>query len=325
MRQTKFPVCAVNIVAHEHPAGTYERIISAAFNLHLPLSIHGDRHALIVSVDPSKELTVSGRKVMRGTMSTFLDLDLDAPWFDMNNLKVITEDKRREIQIPESLRPNMADFHFVLDPEMHILVCQAQTVISGRRKHVVKLTGNMLAGFLGELFARAPIKREFGDIEVTPVPDRQSVEAILAAKIKKLYIFLRTPNPDDLDEIQKRIKRRMKSLKARQLEEIVSAEDGEFISPDNELLGMARVAALNGRVDATIAQASGRIAPTSTSLTPALFEVNKDARETDERATDRAAGLALDKIREFRMDANVMPTRRAGKAVRKKATKKKAR
>lgn len=311
MRESKFPVCAVNIVAHEHPAGVYERLIVEAFGLQLALPVHGDRHALIVSVAPSRELTISGKKVMRGTLSTFLDLDMDAPWFDLQNLKVTTEDRRREIQIPESLRPNMADFHFVLDPATHILVCQAQTVISGRRKHTVKLTGNMLASFLGELFSRPAIKKEFGEIEVTPVPDQQSVDAILSAKIKKLHIVLRTPNPDDLDEAQRRIKKRMKSLKARQIEEIVSAEEGDFVSPDDDLLSMARVAALNGRVDATIQQQNGKVVAASTRMTPALFEINRDPRETDERATDRAADSALKKIEQFRMAANVMHPRKS--------------
>lgn len=309
MSETKFPVCAVNIAARNHPARIYEQLISAAFSLQRALPVHGDRHALLVSFDPSKELTISGRRVIRGTLSTFLDLDLDAPWFDLQNLKVSTEDQRREIQIPESLRPNMADFHFVVDAKTHILVCQAKTVISGRRKHVVKLTGNMLAGFLGELLSSPEIKKEYGDVEVTPIPDRDSVEAILKGKIKKLHIFLRTPNPDDLEEAQKRIKRRMKNLNARQLEEVVSAEEEMFVTPDDDLLSMSRVAALNGRVDATL-EKNGKTVNTSTRLVPALFEINKDARETDERAMDRAAEHALDKIERFRMMANHLPARK---------------
>lgn len=304
MREKKFPVCAINIVALNHPEGVYERLLSAAFNLHSIVPVHGDRHALLVSVERSRELTIGGRKVLRGSLSTFLDLDVDAPWFDVDSLKVTTEDQRKRIQIPDSLRPNMADFYFVFDPVSHILVCQAESVISGRRKHVVKMTGNMLAGFLGELLSKPKIKKDFGEVEVTPVPDSQTVEAILKAKIRKLHIYLRTPNPDDLESAQKRIKDRMKSLKAKQLEEVVSAEEGEFISPDDDLLRMARVAALNGRVDANIEQ-QGRIVSTSTSMTPALFEVKRDPRELDERVMDRAADLALDKIKNFRMAANV--------------------
>jgi hypothetical protein len=309
MRQSKFPVCAVNIAAREHVPRVYENLINAAFGLQLALPVHGDRHALLVSVDPSKELTISGRKVVRGTLATFLDLDMDAPWFDMQNLKVSTEDQRKKIQIPESLRPNMADFYFVLDPKEHILVCQARTVISGKRKHVVKLTGSMLASFLGELLSSPEIKKEYGEVEVTPVPDHDSVEAILKGHIKKLHIFLRTPNPDDLEEAQKRIKRRMKSLNAKQLEEVVSAEEGTFVKPDDELLSMARVAALNGRVDATLDR-NGKTIPTSTRLVPALFEINRDSRETDERVMDRAAEHALDLIKKFRMAANHLPVRK---------------
>lgn len=309
MRQSKFPVCAVNIAAREHTPRIYEHLINAAFGLQLALPVHGDRHALLVSVDPSKELSISGRRVVRGTLSTFLDLDMDAPWFDMQNLKVSTEDQRKKIKIPESLRPNMADFHFVLDPKEHILVCQARTVINGKRKHVVKLTGNMLAGFLGELLSSPEIKKEYGEVEVTPVPDRDSVEAILSGHIKKLHIFLRTPNPDDLEETQKRIKRRMKSLKAKQLEEVVSAEEGSFLSPDDQLLSMSRVAAMNGRVDATL-ERNGKTVSTSTRMVPALFDINKDERETDERAMDRAAEHALDKIEKFRMAANRLPARK---------------
>lgn len=309
MRQSKFPVCAVNIAAREHTPKIYDNLINDAFSLQLALPVHGDRHALLVSVDPSKELTISGRRVIRGTLATFLDLDMDAPWFDLQNLKVSTEDQRKKIQIPESLRPNMADFHFVLDPREHILVCQARTEISGKRKHIVKITGNMLAGFLGELLSSPEIKRKYGEVEVTPVPDRDSVEAILKGDIKKLHIFLRTPNPDDLEEAQKRIKRRMKALNAKQLEEIVSAEEGAFVNPDEELLSMARVAALNGRVDATLYK-NGKTAPTSTRLAPAIFEINRDSRETDERAMDRAAEHALDLIKRFRMAANYLPVRK---------------
>lgn len=326
MSESKFPVCAVNIVLHAHTsADDYERLIEKAFELQHALAVHGDRHALITSVAPSKELTLSGRKVLRGELSTFLDLDIDAPWFDLRNLKVTTADRRSEIQIPESLRPNMADFHFVLEPATHILVCQAQTVISGKRKHVVKLTGNMLASFFGELFSVPSIKQAFGEIEVTPVPDRNSVESILKAKIKKLHIVLRTPNPDDLGEAQRRIENRMKAMGARQIEEIVSAEDGSFIKPDEQLLSAARVAALNGRVDATIKQPNGKVVTESTILKPAIFEISKDSRESDERAMDRAADSALQKIDQFRLAANVLPSRKrkaAKKAVKKKTRRK---
>lgn len=317
MKQVKFPVCAVNIVAHEHPAGVYEKLLSAAFELKQPLAVHGDRHALIVSVDPSRELTLSGRRVVRGTISTFLDLDIDAPWFDMNQLQVTTEDRRRLVHIPDSLRPNMADFHFVLDPKLHILVCQAQTVITGKKKHTVKMTGLMLAGFLGELFSRPSLKRVFGDVEVTPVPDRNNVESILNGSLRKIHVVLRAPNPDDLDELQERIKKRMKRMKARQLEQIASAEDREFLKLDQELLGVARVAALNGRVDATIVQQNGKTVPVSTRATPALFEVDKDLRESDERAMDRAADVALKRIEEFKMAANKMSVRRKARTKRR--------
>ncbi|HZZ79385.1 MAG TPA: DUF4747 family protein [Gemmataceae bacterium] len=308
MRETKFPVCAVNIAAQHHPKGIYGRLLNSAFELQRALPVHGDRHALLVSVESADEL-MSGRKVVRGTLSTFLDLDMDAPWFDMENLRVMTEDQRRAIQIPESLRPNMADFHFVLDTEDHILVCQARTEISGKRQHVVKLTGNMLAGFLGELFSTPEIQGQYGDVEVTPVPDHDSVEAILKGKIKRLHIFLRVPNPDDLEETQRQIKKRMKSLNAKQIEQIVSAESGEFVKPDKDLLNTARVAALNGKVDAVLKKGSKSV-PTSTRSVPATFEISKDRRETDARAMDRAAEHAIHMIERFRMLANPLPTTR---------------
>ncbi|RDS84885.1 DUF4747 family protein [Dyella monticola] len=51
-------------------------------------------------------------------------------------MRVTIEDQRKCIQIPDSLRPNMADFYFVFVPASHFLVCQAESVISGRRTHV---------------------------------------------------------------------------------------------------------------------------------------------------------------------------------------------
>lgn len=312
MRESKFPVCAVNIAAHAHPQGTYERLMRAAMDERVPLPIYGDRHALMVGLDDSRELSMSGRRVLRGRLATFLDLDMEASWFNLDQLRVISDDERREIHIPESHRPNMAEFHFVFDPQMHILICQAATVIEGKRRRLIKLTGLMLASFIGQLLHQPKIRREFGQIEVTPVPDRNSVDSILRGAIRKLHITLRTPNPDDLDELQGQIKRRMKRLHARQIDEIVTANDDEQLTLDSKLVNKARVAALNGSVVAKVIQPNGRVVDVSTKDRPALFEISRSAKETDERATDRAAEFALNQIQAFKAQANhrSAPTKR---------------
>jgi hypothetical protein len=293
--QKKFPVCAINIACNPHPEKIYERLIAAAFSLRRTVSIHGDRHALLLQLDAPATIPISGRRGVKGVLATFLDLDIDAPWFDTAELKVVKEAKKETIRIPESLRPNMAEFHFVLDVEAHILTCQSRTEIIGKRTHTVKMTGKMLAIFFGELFASEELEEEFGDVEVTPVPDADKVEQILRSKLRKLSIVLRAPNPDSLEDLSEDIQKRMLETQSKELVESASAKRGEVLKPDERMRNLAEVAALNGRVEATIETPAG-VKHVSTLEIPAEFVVRRDSRELDSVVIDRASQAAVEKI-----------------------------
>lgn len=84
-------------------------------------------------------------------------------------------------------------------------------------------------------------------------------------------IELVPPNPDDADEIERKLKERLKKQNVRKQTVQLDAERNQSIKPDAETVALAKVAASNGKVTATGHDAAG--------LKQELSTVDKPMRE----------------------------------------------
>ncbi|HCV3110713.1 TPA: DUF4747 family protein, partial [Acinetobacter baumannii] len=83
--------------------------------------------------------------------------------------------------------------------------------------------------------------------------DDKKVEGILdSKKLLKLNITLNKPNPDDLSSLKGRIMGHLAEIKAKRLQVIATAEESEYLEPDQQLEDLSRVAADNGEVEAVL-------------------------------------------------------------------------
>lgn len=113
---------ALNISASPHPEGVYEKLLQRIFRARQPIQIWGERHALMTELSWER-----GRQAAFGTLSTFTDIDKDAPWLNQSTGKAADESDTDEIAIPENLKPHFAQFRFYFDVASHTLTFQGSS------------------------------------------------------------------------------------------------------------------------------------------------------------------------------------------------------
>lgn len=298
----EFRAVAANVVIHPHSEDLYRQLLVDAFSLKRPMRLRGDRQALIAKITEKSELDAFQTAVVRGEIVTFLDIDLKAPWLDLERMEQADPQLTREVNIPDRLRASMARFEFIFDPITHTFVAQAESPIVGERIRIAKLSASMLAKFLERLFSEPEIFGKYGLAHVTPVPDMNSVESILRDQgLRKLTIIVKPPNPDDLEELAEEISERLKKQNAAVLRESLTALRGQSLQPDNDTKNLARVGAMNGRVEAVIAKDGGGTRSVSTQQKPAQFMSTFDVQtESTTTALERATCDAVVRIKEAR-------------------------
>lgn len=105
---------------------------------------------------------------------------------------------------------------------------------------------------LDGLFEPLAAEGLFPPIEITVEPAKDALDEILGLKsLEHLVIELVPPNPDDGEEIEKKIKERLKRQNVRKQTIQLDAERNQSIRPDTDTVELAKVAASNGKVTAT--------------------------------------------------------------------------
>lgn len=293
---------AANVVIHPHSVDLYRQLFVDAFGLKRDYSLRGDRRALIARLTDSFAHRGYDAPLVNGDIATFLDIDLKAPWLDRVTLQQAGDEVTSEVNIPEQLRANMARFEFFFDPTSHVIVAQYETEIRGEKIRPARLSAGLLAKFLVRVFSQPEIVEKYGTVEVTPIPDRRTVEAILSSpRLRKLTIIIKPPNPDDLEEFAEVISDRIRSQNAASLTESLTARRNGSLEPDEETKRLARVGAMNGRVDAQMAGGDGGPIKVSTAQTPASFSGAYDpATESTRTGLGRATAEAVAQVIETR-------------------------
>ncbi|WP_199052936.1 DUF4747 family protein [Aquitalea sp. ASV15] len=231
----------INIVTHPHKPSGYVKLLRAVFHSGRSVAIRGDQHLMIGEMrylnsdDPLQGLF--------GRLYRFVQIDKDAPWFNVEKNDVATEEELAQINIPENLRPNCEMFNFVFYPRGHAFYLENK---SGKHS----LSPGFATKMLRALFADPEVVKEFGEVEVNVFADKEHLDKILRIhELRRLIIEVSKPNADELGKAQAKVYGRLGALNARKLKMEIVAENKESIALDEDLKTAAKVAAAgNGKV-----------------------------------------------------------------------------
>jgi hypothetical protein len=147
-----------------------------------------------------------------------------------------------EIHIPENLKPHFQIFPFAFFPTKHRLFFIAKDQHDN-------FSPGQAQKLLSVIFEDYELVRKFGEIEVIVEPSVDTLQRIFSMpRLKRLYIEVIPPNPDDLEAEERRLLEKMHRRGAnKQIVELTSKRpDG--LSADSELETLAKIAQSNGHV-----------------------------------------------------------------------------
>ena len=229
---------ALNVRIHPHGDDAYRELFRTAFALKKAVKIRGDRHGMITSL---KRIGAKD-ELIRGVLTTFVELDLEGAWLNTDTLEEASNNEVQEIVIPENLRPNLTAFYFAFDVAKHEVIFEHYG--AGKR-----LTHNSALVFFEKLFKDRRIVRKFGDVKVTIVQSRGSVERIFSIpRITELQVYIEKPNADIWDGgFEQTAEDHLDGKRARSMFVRYKADRGAGIRRDDDLDALVRTSLRNGR------------------------------------------------------------------------------
>lgn len=277
-RRIKIASGVLNVRTHPHSAERYAELFKRIFEQKNVVKVRGDRYAMISLID-----TRSARQGhITGLLATFLNVETEGQWFDTRRLSEAKAEDVREIKIPENLRPNLATFRLYFDLNDHRLYFQ--TYSEGKQ-----LTPYSALRVFSALVDDLKIRNEFGDVKVTLVQSKSSLDTLFALKlIKEVIITIEQPNSDIFaDDFEDKIEKHLEESNSRQVTIAYRAESGQSITPTKDIKDVSRVALENGRVEVRGRDEKGATVRSSENH-PRVLQDKYDPDETTEEAAFRS-------------------------------------
>jgi hypothetical protein len=257
----------LNIVSTPHPDGIYPRLLRRASRF--AVRARGSDYAKLTRPQRRDDGLYTGRILV------WTDIDLDAPWIDLENEDELAEELKRQIRIPANARPNYRTFVYVFDELRHLFFYEARNELDQR---LGPLTARRI---LARLMSHEMLEDQSFDVEVTIIPDEETIGKILRLPgLRKLRIKLNRPNPDDFEAKKRRILRDLAQNSARSMEtELVRIPQSDGLTPTEEIKDLAEVAAENGFVEGE-AEVDGNKVKLSTREHPRKIVVEVDPEQS---------------------------------------------
>lgn len=242
----KISVSGINVVTHPHSPEGYIELMYELFRSRRHIRVYGSLHLMLGELKPID--STKGMTGLFGRLYRFVNIDKDAPWFNVAKHDEATEEELAQINLPDELRPNTEMFDFVFYPVGHTFYFNTRSgnKIDGKRG---SLSPGQVAKLLVALTSLQPIEKKYGPVEVTTLPDKEQLEKILAIySLKKLVIEVSKPNPDELGVAQAKVFNRLDKMKSRKIRQEIYAEKDASITLDEDSRTLAHVASTNGKV-----------------------------------------------------------------------------
>lgn len=236
----------INVAVHPHDGPqTYRSLFENAYSLDRAVRVHGDRYAWMSHLWVNGE----GRKAyLTGNIATFTQIDVDGAWIDMSTRSSADQSRIDDIKKAVSgVQPNYHEFRFYVDLKDHLVVVETD---DGKRT----FSPRMIEKFLRGVFSQEVIVDAFGEVEVSFVPDKESLNRIIGSKyLRKIEIHLTRPNADSVADVEKRLMEELDKMGARSSTVTYAAIRGQTLDLPEEVKNIARVARTNGYVEGNVA------------------------------------------------------------------------
>jgi hypothetical protein len=282
--EKQLKVGVLNIVAQPHPPEVYTALVRAAFREALPTNYHGNRYALIGSVEGFSD----GH--LEGELLTYLELDKKKPWLDLAKRAAASDEDISKVSLPDHLRPEFKTAAFLLVPERHRIIVDLSNFS-------IKLAQKI---FQHKLTTEAVMRAaQVESVLVHVETSAEELEKILTLpRLKRLEMLIYRPNPDAFEDTEERIYRRMDADRAAKLTEVLEGMPGTGLSPSEETKNMAMIAKSNGLVTATFVGDDG-VSKTASTLEHPLVEKVAYDPETEKpvKVLTRISNWMLRKLR----------------------------
>lgn len=292
-RPKKITLNAVNITVHPHTPAHYAQLWSALFNLKRAVDIGRDQALMIGAIEPLDKSDLT--KGYIGLLFRFTVIDKNKGWFDLESGEEADSDTvKREVKIPDNLRPNLSTFHYRLFAKSHRLI------IESKNDKGESLGAAAVEKMLLNLVTDPKISKRFENIDVTMEQSEEKILDILTGRdLKQLTITVKRPNPDDdSDADEREVLGELLEERVRTKTIALSALSGESIKPSSRTKRFARVASSNGRVKAVEETKDGKRVPISSESHPRVDQFSY--LESKQTRTDAFLEAAMEFVKTIR-------------------------
>lgn len=182
MAKTKH-FCVLNITAHPHPVGAYRDLFKSVQRK--PAKFFGDLYAAI------SPLSRSRNGVFHGRLAVWTQVDESSDVIDTESFEEIAF-RASDVVIPGNRGLNSKVFDFSFNEETHFAYVEL-----GNDQGKTMSPGRIRLAF-SSIFDRH--QKEFEEVYVTLIPERETLEAALSmAQLRYVEMLINRPNPDEFD------------------------------------------------------------------------------------------------------------------------------
>lgn len=239
----KLVVAGINIKVHPHPnQEIYVHLLKDAYKIKKEVHSRADQFLLLQSVEP----IVRGEPLegLKGKIARFTNINPNQPWLNLSTNDQADEDALQEIVIPPFLRPNYSGFQYIFFPKKHRLVYE-------KYNGETSLSPGIVKSYFEKLFSSEQILSKYGDVDVNVINDDEQLEQIFSMyQLNRLEMDIQRPNPDDLEEAERKVWARMDSQHIREQRIQMLGVKNQSIAPNADTQTLAKIASQNGEVRA---------------------------------------------------------------------------
>lgn len=237
-RKRTITASLLNVRTHPiHSPEKYIDLLKYIHSLRKAVPLRGDQRLILSSLNTSSE------ELVTGTFARFTQINMGMPWFDLEEGDKADDLKMRQIVIPPGMNPNFNSFEFAFFPKDHLLAFESSSTTGS-------LSPAQLVRAFSMLVEEEGVARRFGTVTVDLVQDKSGLQQIFSmTRIRKLTIRYGSPNGDGFD-FDEKIEQRMQQEKVKRRTEILEAQPGQSIAPDEETQKLMEFSLREGYVEA---------------------------------------------------------------------------
>jgi len=220
--------------------------------------------------------TISGNTILYGKLARFTKLDSDE-WINLSNLE------KSQYELPENMFPNLKETDYFFIPQAH--------------RFCIRKVANLVSVYQVEEFLQDSLRKcrtSTEQVDVFVEQSSETIEKILnAVSVRRIELEISYTNNDIGDEASEYVDDIIKEMRANKVKMIVSPDQENNLSLDNQFLrGAVELAKSNGIVKASIINNNNQHEKVITKDHPEEFSIHADnADKLNEAVFQKKMGI----------------------------------